>query len=219
MFRRWFQRTTNEPLSSLTHFVGSLFSIAGLVLLVVFAAQRGTAIQVVSFSIYGTALILLYVASTLYHIVPMHRKVKEQFKTLDHSMIFVLIAGTYTPLCLVVLGGAWGWSLFGVIWGLALIGIALKLFWKSMPAAVSLSNYICMGWLAVIAFLPLYNSLPISGLLWLLGGGIAYTVGAVFFAFENRRKPARYFGYHEWFHVFVMLGSVCHFIVMLCYAL
>jgi len=215
----------NEPLSAITHFLGMLLSIAGLVLLVVYAAKFATPWHVVGFSIFGAALILLYLTSTWYHLVPRSfPRYKKVMQRIDHAMIYVLIAGTYTPICLTTIRGPLGWTLFGIVWALAAGGIV----WKSiggMPEILSLIVYIAMGWLAVVAFYPLMHSLSWSGLAWLFGGGIAYTLGAVIYALEdilekrknnninsNKKLPKRkWFTLHDLWHIFVIAGSFCHF--------
>lgn len=208
----------NDPISGLTHFIGALLSIAGLVLLVVFASLRGTAWHVVSFSIFGTSLILLYSASTLYHWLPLKPRNREILRKIDHMMIYVLIAGTYTPICLVPIRGAWGWSLFGSIWGLAILGIVLKAFWMNAPRWLYTFFYVFMGWLAAIAFFPLVQAISWRGVLWLVLGGVFYSIGAVIYGLK---KPnfTKSFGFHELFHLFVMAGSLSHFILMWHYIL
>ncbi|MEP7162508.1 MAG: hemolysin III family protein, partial [Candidatus Moraniibacteriota bacterium] len=168
-----------ELVSSFTHFVATLFSIAGLTLLIVFAALRGTALHVVAFTIFGSSLLLLYLASTLYHFLSQEHQWKNLFRTLDHSMIYVLIAGTYTPLVLILLPPDWGWSLFGIIWGLAFIGIIKKVFRFSIPGWFSAVFYLLMGWLIVVAYVPLRQALSLESFSWLLAGGIFYTVGTL----------------------------------------
>ncbi len=206
-------------LSSWTHFIATLLSIAGLAVLVTLASIKGTAIHVISFSIFGAALILLYFASTLYHFLsPLHPK-KDLFQTIDHSMIFVLIAGTYTPLALIILTPAWGWSMFGVIWGLALSGIFIKIFRLKIAGWLSTIFYILMGWLIVIAFSPLSGALSLEAFFWLTLGGIFYTIGTVFFGLDKVFPKQSWWSYHDIFHVFVMLGSGSHFWFMLKFAL
>lgn len=207
-----------DPVSGLSHFIGVLLSIAALVLLVVFSTIKATPWHVVSFSIFGTTLILLYTASSLYHLLPLSEKGIRIFRKIDHMMIFVLIAGTYTPICLVPLRGAWGWSLFGVIWGLAIAGIVMKIFWLQAPRWLYTTIYVAMGWIAVVAFWPLIHGMPLGGVLWLVIGGIFYTVGAVIYAIK---KPnfSKYFGFHEIFHIFILAGSISHFWMMFRYIL
>ncbi len=212
----------NEPLSSLTHLIGAALAVAGTAVLVVFAALYSDARHVVGFAVFGASLILLYLASTLFHFLGAG-KAKRVFERLDHALIYVLIAGTYTPICLIVLNGRLGWTLFGVIWGLAALGIIVKSAGIKVSQWISTAFYVVMGWLAVIAFLPLKAALPTAALWWLFGGGICYTVGALFFGFEEtvyRRVPKhRWFGMHEVFHFFVLAGSACHFWLMLHYVL
>ncbi len=207
-----------DPVSGLTHFSGVLLSIAGLVLLICFSASQATAWHVVSFSIFGASLILLYTASTLYHLLPLGEKGVRILRKLDHMMIFVLIAGTYTPICLIPLRGAWGWSLFGSIWGVAVAGIVMKIVWLNAPRWLYTSIYIAMGWMVVVAFLPLISSIPFGGLMWLAAGGAFYSIGAVIYAVK-RPNICKWFGFHEIFHLFVMAGSISHFWLMFRYIL
>lgn len=200
-----------DPISALTHLVGALLSVAGLILLVYRGATTGTAWHVVSFSIFGASLILLYTASTLYHWLQVSEEARRVLRRIDHMMIFVLIAGTYTPILLVPLRGAWGWSLFGVIWGLALAGLVLKIFWLEAPRWLNTLLYIGMGWLVVVAAVPLVNRVPPPGLIWLLAGGLFYTAGAVLYALKWPNPFPRVFGFHEIWHLFVMAGSFSHF--------
>lgn len=208
----------NEPGSATIHLIGLLLSIAALTLLVVFAAIYSTAWHVVGFSIFGTSLILLYLASTLYHFFHVTSKAKEIFKKIDHAMIHILIAGTYTPICLVAIRGAWGWSLFGIIWGLAITGILLKILINIKPW-ISAMIYLFMGWIIIIAFVPLGKSIPSEGLWWLFAGGIFYTIGVLLLGLDRIVPRTRWFGMHEIFHIFVLAGSFSHFWLMLKYIL
>ncbi len=201
-----------EKLNILTHALGFLLSVAGLVLLVVHAARNGTAWHVVSFSIFGTSLILLYAASTIYHLSTTPQR-RSRLRVVDHAAIYVLIAGTYTPFVLVTLNGALGWTLFGITWGLAVIGIILKLFFTGRYELLSTLMYVGMGWLIVFAISPLNASLPADGLFWLFLGGIAYTLGAVLYAIH--KIPYN----HALFHGFVLAGSASHFIAVYGYVL
>ncbi len=205
----------NEPTSFITHCIGALFAVAGLVLLLVKAAQAGTALHVTSLAIFGTTLVLLYAASSLYHIVPKESLWKARLQILDHSMIFLLIAGTYTPVALVGIGGAWGWSVFGSVWGLALVGLIIKavpFLRRSVPHALIVALYAVMGWLALVAIVPLVKSLSGGALALLFAGGGAYTLGIVFFALDTMApRKSKWYGHHEIWHVFVIAGSVCHF--------
>ena len=209
----------NEAVSSLTHFVASLLSIAGLVLLVTLAGIYGKAMHVIGFSIFGATLIVLYTMSTMYHFISKDHRSKKVFQLLDHSAIYLLIAGTYTPLVLIVLPSAWGRSLFGVIWGLAVIGIIKKVTRISLPKWVSAVFYLVMGWLIVIAIVPLKQALSFEALAWLVAGGVFYSIGTIFFALDTYVHLNKWYTLHDVFHVFVMLGSFCHFWFMFRYIL
>ncbi len=205
----------NEPWSAVTHLVGTLLAVAGLVLLVVFAVMKATAWHVVAFSIFGASMILLYSASTVYHFFFRDSvKVKEVFKRIDHSMIFVLIAGTYTPIALVTIRGGWGWSMLGVAWALAATGISLKSAGVKMADWFSTTLYVVMGWMIAIAIYPISKALPANAVILLFVGGLFYTVGAVFFSIDLKVKRKRSFWLHEMFHLFVMAGTLCHFGLM-----
>jgi len=173
--------------------------------------------HIVTFSIFGGGMILLYTASTLYHWLPVSEKWVRFLRRVDHSMIFFYIAATYTPICLIPLRGPWGWSLFGVIWGLAIGGIFMKIFWLSAPRWFSTLVYLAMGWLALVGVYPLVQSLPWEALLWLAGGGIIYSIGAVVYAIKWPDPFPERFGFHEIFHLFVIGGSACHFALMYWY--
>ncbi|MBI4359050.1 MAG: hemolysin III family protein [Candidatus Nealsonbacteria bacterium] len=209
----------NEPLSSLTAFIGLLLSIAGLVLLVVFAVLYGRTRHVVGFSIFGSGLILLYLVSAVYHLIPKTHRAKEIFRVLDHSMIYLFIASTYTPILLVLPQRGWGWSLFGVIWGLAGIGIALKIMVRNEKTWLVPLPYVVMGWLGIIALPILLKSLSPGALWWLMGGGVLYSLGIVFFVLGRVRPQKGYFGMHEVFHLFVIGASFSHFWLMFRYVL
>jgi hemolysin III len=201
-----------EIANAVTHGVGLALSVAALVILVVLAARQGDAWRIVSFSIYGMTLVLLYLASTLYHGLR-HAGAKRVFRILDHSSIFLLIAGTYTPFLLIRLRGGWGWSLFGVIWALAAGGIAVKAVFINRLKKVSVLIYIAMGWLIVIALKPLLAVIPRPGLWWLLAGGLCYTGGVLFYVFKFFRF------HHAVWHLWVLAGSMCHFFAILLYVL
>lgn len=193
-----------EILNVITHSIGLLLSVAGLALLVTFASIYGTVWHIVSFSIFGSSMVVLYLASTLYHSVR-KKTLRKKLNVFDHSAIYVLIAGTYTPFCLVALNGATGWVLFGIIWGLALSGIVLKLFFTGKYDRISTIAYVLMGWVAVLAAKPLMDGLSQDALLFLVLGGISYTIGAVFYSL--RKLPYN----HAIFHVWVLLGTAAHF--------
>ena len=208
-----------EPVSGLTHLAGAVLSAAGLILLVSLAASKATSWHVVSFSVYGSSMVMLYTASALYHLLPLSEKGTRMFRTLDHIMIYMLIAGTYTPICLVPLRGAWGWSIFGVVWGLAVGGIFFKLFWLEAPRWISTGIYLLMGWTCLAAIYPMVMAIPGGGLFWLMLGGVFYTVGGVIYGLKRPNPVPGVFGFHEIFHLLVLAGSFCHFWMMLRYIL
>lgn len=201
-----------EVMNAVTHGIGTLLSVAGLVLLTVLAYLHGDIWHIVSFSIYGTTLVLLYLASTLYHSFT-NEKVKRIFKILDHSAIYLLIAGTYTPFTLVPLHGTLGWTVFGVVWGLAIIGIVLKVFFAGRFTFVSTMCYLGMGWFIVVAIKPLLATVPALGMSWLFVGGLFYTLGSIFYLWK--KIPYN----HAIWHLFVLAGSVSHFIAVFFYVL
>lgn len=201
-----------EILNVISHGIGFLLSIAALVLLVVFASIKGTVWHIVSYSIYGSSLVILYLASTLFH---WSKKPSRRLKlnVFDHASIYLLIAGTYTPLLLVTLRGPWGWSLFGVVWGMAIVGIVLKLFFTGRYNRISTLAYVIMGWVVIIALKPLINNLSTGGLIWLTMGGIIYSLGAIFYLLN--KIPYN----HAIFHLFVLGGSMAHFVTIFFYVL
>jgi hemolysin III len=198
------QSLGEEIANSVTHGIGFLLSLAALPILVIVAATTGDAWRLTAASVYGATLVLLYAASTMYHALPSQRA-KAVFQRIDHAAIYLLIAGTYTPFVLVPLRGAWGWSLFGIVWGLAVLGVVLKSVFGIRLAVLSTAVYVGMGWLGLIAAGPLTMHLPVAGLTWLVGGGVLYTLGVVFFAWERLRFS------HTLWHVFVLAGSISHF--------
>ncbi|WP_318036642.1 PAQR family membrane homeostasis protein TrhA [Dethiobacter alkaliphilus] len=201
-----------EMANAITHGIGTVLAIAALAVLVVFAALRGSVWHIVTFSVYGTTLIVLYLFSTLYHSFR-NQKLKAIFKVMDHSAIYLLIAGTYTPFTLIALRGPLGWTIFGFIWGLAIVGIILKVFFVKRFKVISTLTYVLMGWAIVVAFNPLLANLSGQGIRWLVSGGILYSAGAIFYLFK--RIPYN----HAIFHLFVIGGSVCHFLSILLYVL
>ncbi len=211
--RRWVLYL-HEILNSITHGIGVLLSIAGLVILVVFAATTtGDAWKIVSFSIYGASLITLFTASTLYHSFR-NKRIKHFLNIFDHAAIYILIAGTYTPFTLVSLRGPWGWSIFGVIWGLAIAGVVFKLFfYTDRLRLLSAVIYVLMGWIILVAIRPLVQQVPLGGLLWLLAGGLFYSLGVVFYI----RKQNRF--NHVIWHLFVLAGAISHFFSIYLYVL
>lgn len=199
-----------ERLNGGTHLMGAVLAAAGAAVLIVLAAREGDPWKITSFSIYGAMLLALYSLSTLYHST--RGRVKDVFRKLDHCSIYLLIAGTYTPFTLVTLRGAWGWSLFGVIWGLAALGIAQEAWLAKGARIVSLVIYVLMGWLAVIAVSPLIDALTPAGFAWLAAGGMFYTAGIVFYAFDEKLRHG-----HGIWHLFVLAGSVSHYFAILLY--
>ena len=193
-----------ERFNGYTHLTATFLAAAGATTLITIAAWTGDPTRIVSFSVYGTALFLLYLVSTMYH--SLRGRAKDVFRKLDHVAIYVMIAGTYTPFALVTLGGAWGWTLFGAIWGLAAVGIVQELWIAKGARVLSLVIYMLMGWLAVVALVPLFRALSWNGMSWVIGGGFIYTVGIVFYVHDERFRH-----WHGIWHLFVMAGSAVHF--------
>lgn len=206
------QSQGEEIANSISHGIGLMAALVGTLFLVMRAAQHGDAGFIVGTSLFSASMILLYLASTLYHALPTG-KVKRCFRVIEHSAIFILIAGTYTPLTLGVLRGAFGWTIFGIVWGLAIAGVALKAIYKTAHPILSTCLYLLMGWLLVIAVKPLFANMPTAGLSWLIAGGLSYTAGIAFFATDSRLK----YGHLIW-HLFVMAGTTCHYFLVLWYA-
>ncbi len=199
------RQTFGEELANaITHGIGAALSVAALVILVVRAASSGTAWHVVSLSIFGSSLILLYMMSTLYHAVRPGR-IKNFFRVMDHASIYILIAGSYTPILLSHMRGGWGWSLFGVVWGIAAAGVVFKIYFAGRYDIISTLLYIAMGWIIVVAVKPLIASTPMTTVVWIALGGVTYTLGTIFYAWE--RLPYN----HSIWHLFVLGGSACHF--------
>ncbi len=203
-----------DPISALTHLVFAVLSIPCTVFLLIKAYSEASALHFAAFLIFGIALLLLYTASTLYHMLPISEKNTLILKRIDHMMIFVLIAGTYTPVCLIPLKGAWGYSLLGLVWGFAIAGIVLKAVWIGAPRWLSTLIYVVMGWLVLIAFYPLTKNVSLAGIILLALGGLTYTFGAVVYAIKWPKLNFKFFGFHEIFHIFVMGGSTFHIIFM-----
>jgi hemolysin III len=199
-----------ERFNGLTHLSGAFLALAGAVVLIVIGALKGDAWRVVSFSIYGATLFFLYFSSTLYHSTRGHAK--DVFRKLDHAAIYLLIAGTYTPFTLVTLNGPWGWSLFGVVWGLALLGIAQEIWLAKGARLLSLAIYLLMGWVALVAVVPLIRALSWPGFALMLAGGAIYTIGVVFYLFDDRFRH-----FHGIWHLFVLAGSAVHYVAILLY--
>ncbi len=208
-----------DPISALTHFVGFLAVIPCFLLLMHKAKLEASVWHQWGFAVFGISLLLLYGASTIYHTLKLSQNKVNVLRRIDHMMIFVLIAGTYTPICLVSLHGAWGWTMLVLIWAFALAGILLKIFWMNAPRWLSTLIYVVMGWLAVVVFVPLEKAVSWNGVGLLLAGGIAYTVGAVIYGLKKPNITFKHFGFHEVFHIFVMVGSSLHIAFMFEYVL
>lgn len=199
-----------ERFNSISHLIGAVAALVGLVIVVAVAARQGDPWKIVSFSIYGTTLLLLYTVSALYH--SLRGKAKRIFRKLDHLSIYLLIAGTYTPFTLVTLRGVWGWTIFGIIWGLALFGIVLEFLPQKGKRVWAVVVYVLMGWLVLVALGPLLQALPPQGFFWLLLGGLFYTGGLVFYCLDDKVRH-----FHGVWHLFVLAGSASHYLTILLY--
>ena len=204
--------SVEELANAITHGIGLILSVAGFSILLVLAVLRGGRLQIVSCAVYGTTLVCVYAASTLYHTLPWPRA-KRALRIFDHCTIYLLIAGTYTPFALVSLRGGWGWSLFSLIWALATAGIVFKFWFFDHFKILSTASYLAMGWIGLIASKPLLSSIPVHGIYWLLAGGLLHSIGVAFFASGRLR-----FGHAIW-HVFVIAGSACHYFAVLFYVI
>ena len=202
-----------ERLNTVSHFFGAALALAGLVILVVQASAQGDPWKIVSFSVYGVTLAVLYFFSTLYHAMS-SGNAKAILQKIDHSAIYLLIAGTYTPFTLVTLRGTWGWSIFGIIWGLAIIGILQDILVTGKRRILSVVIYLLMGWIVIIAIRPLIRVLPIAGFVLMVAGGLFYTVGVIFYALDKKIPHG-----HGIFHFFVLAGSICHYFAVFLYVL
>ena len=213
------QITIREPGSAITHFIGMMMAIVAATPLMVKVSLDLDLTACIAMAVFICSMVALYGASAIYHSVTVKDNILKVFRKLDHMMIFVLIAGSYTPVCLIVLGGQLGYTLLAVVWGIALVGMLIKMCWITCPKWFSSVIYIAMGWVCLAVFGTLWNTLPHSAFLWLLAGGIIYTAGGVIYALKLPVFNARhkYFGSHEIFHLFVMGGSVCHFVFMYLY--
>lgn len=213
------QITIREPGSALTHFIGMMLAIFAAVPLLIKTGIGSGGENLAAMAIFMASMILLYGASATYHSVNLTGRGLRIFRKIDHMMIFVLIAGSYTPVCLIVLGGKSGYSLLALVWGIALGGMLIKALWITCPKWFSSVIYIAMGWVCVLVFGQLWSSLPKAAFLWLLAGGVIYTAGGIIYALKLSifNKKHRFFGSHEIFHLFVMAGSICHFIFMYRY--
>lgn len=207
------QTITEELFNAFTHGLGIVLSIIALVALFIPAYNQGDPLKIISSIVYGLSLVTMYTASTLYHSFKLPH-IKQALRVFDHSSIYVLIAGTYTPFTLVTLHGAWGWTLFGIIWGLAIAGVLFKLFFTGRFNKLSLAIYLLMGWLVVIAIKPFIAAMPTGGLVWLALGGLCYTVGVIFYILDGK-----YYLSHALWHLFVLGGSICQFFAVLYYVI
>lgn len=213
------QITIREPGSAITHFIGMMMALVAATPLLIKAALAADGKTLIAMSIFMLSMVLLYGASATYHSVNVTGKALRVFRKLDHMMIFVLIAGSYTPICLIVLNGKLGYTLLAVVWGIAIIGMTIKAVWITCPKWFSSVIYIAMGWVCLGVFGTLWNTLPHAAFIWLLLGGVIYTVGGVIYALKLPIFNSRHanFGSHEVFHLFIMGGSICHFIFMYLY--
>lgn len=201
-----------ERFNAITHTVGAVLALAGSVALIVVAARDGDPWKLLSVAVYGATLVLLYSFSALYH--SLRGRAKNILRELDHHSIYLLIAGTYTPFCLITLSGPWGWSLFGVVWGLAALGSLQELWFKQGARILSVVIYVVMGWVALVAIVQLFHALGPAGFAWLVAGGLFYTAGIVFYALDTRMRHA-----HGIWHLFVLAGSAAHYVAILKYVL
>ena len=204
------QTVGEEIANSIIHGIGALLSIAGLVIIIVIASKKGGALRITTLSIYGASMIIMFLMSTMSHgLVTV--KAKNVFEILDHSSVYTLIAGTYTPICLLLTGGAWGWSFFGIVWGLAVLGIIFKVFFTGRFIKLSSAIYVVMGWLILAAIWPVIKIVPKEFLLWLLAGGLLYTFGVIFYVWRRIKF------HHAIWHMFVLGAAVCHFFALLMF--
>lgn len=206
-----------EPINTITHLIGAGFGLIALIAMIANAVIKHNMTYFIGGVIFGVSLILLYSASSIYHWFKGSEKTIKRLRKMDHSMIFVLIAGTYTPICLTVLKGQQGWILLGLVWGLALIGTVSKILFINMPRWLSAGMYLFLGWLSLIFIVPIFKALPTGGFIWLVAGGLLYTVGSIFYATKSTRIKIGNFGFHEIFHLFILAGSLSHFILVNSY--
>lgn len=206
-----------DPVSTLTHLIGAVLTIPIGLFLILREYFTGDALNVVSMIVYSLSMFLLYAASSTYHMVNVAKEKLVIFKKIDHMMIFVYIAGTYTPICVGPLRGFWGYLILAIVWGIALIGIFIKIFWITAPRWLSTGLYVLMGWVVVIALYPLYKAISVGGIMLLVLGGVSYTVGAVIYGLKKPDFNLKHFGFHEIFHCFVLLGTVFHVMFMAIY--
>lgn len=206
-----------EPVSGFTHMFGAILSFVGLVVLILMSLSMKNFENIIAFSIFGVSMILLYTASTVYHLTTKSERAIKVLRKVDHSMIYVLIAGTYAPICLIALKESFGRGLFIIIAALATLGIILKMFWFNAPRWLYTSFYVFMGWISIVTIVPLARVIPNSGIVWLFIGGVLYTLGAVIYGTKWPPMKSKVFGFHEVFHIFVLMGSFCHYWLMFKY--
>lgn len=200
-----------DPVSGGLHLIAAILAVVGLYFLLRQATEHNSARHLVAYTIFGVSMILLYLASTIHHLIPKTRRQAKLFRKIDHAMIFILIAGTYTPICLISLRGLSGWLLLSAVWLLSLIGVALKMSGAKISRRASTALYVAIGWAAVGAIVPIIRMLSLTGFIWLLAGGIFYTIGALIYACQFPNPVPKIFGHHEIFHLFVMAGTLSHF--------
>lgn len=211
------KKKLREPVNALTHLIGALLAIIGLVVLLIETIKNNPSLHsIIAIIIFGISMILLYAASGIYHMVVGSERLIHHLKKVDHSMIYILIAGTYTPFCILGLEGAWKWTLISIIWSFAIVGVMLSIFYIDMPRFIKTALYIIMGWLAIFAIYPLYLAISFSGVLWLILGGVVYTIGGIIYGMKKPNFSLR-FGSHELFHICVMLGTSFHYWAILRY--
>lgn len=209
-----------EPVNGLTHLFGAVLSLTALILMITKALNTGASpLTVTAVVIYGISLMLLYSASATYHMVIASKKVLDILQKLDHSMIFMLIAGSYTPICLIGLKGSRGLIIFSIIAAMAVSGVLFKMIWFKCPRWLSTAIYISMGWIAIFVISPLKNAISVMGIFWLIAGGVLYTIGGVIYGLKHSILSNKYLGFHEIFHVFILLGSIAHFICIFNYVM
>ncbi|WP_147536057.1 PAQR family membrane homeostasis protein TrhA [Bacillus marasmi] len=214
------QAYIREPINGLTHLTGAILSFVALIALVIKAAMKsGSPLAITAVTIFGVSMILLYAASATYHMVIAKDKVIAFLRRLDHSMIFILIAGTYTPFCLITLKGVTGWVLFGIVAGVAFFGVIFKMVWFHCPRWLSTALYLIMGWMVIFVISPLAGNIESMGLALLVIGGIMYTIGGIIYGTKPKFLQSKYMGFHEIFHIFIMLGSLAHFLSIYLYVI
>lgn len=212
-------RYIREPINGFTHLAGALLSIVALIAMVMKASASNSTLEVTAVIIFGVSMILLYGASATYHMVIAKDNVLAWLRKLDHSMIFILIAGTYTPFCLITLNGTIGWVLFSIVTAVAISGVIFKMVWFKCPRWLSTGLYIAMGWMIIFVAVPLSSNIAATGLFLLILGGVIYTIGGVIYATKPKFLESKYLGFHEIFHIFILLGTLAHFLSVYLYVL